>query len=76
MSKSQSRTAKNEAPGVQNRALGRPKLAPGRLKWHQVGVKSIMNEAWRLLSAPREPSRGRGSGLGASRGAKMRAKGL
>ena len=71
---SQSRAAKNEAQGVQNRALGPPKWALGPLKWHQVGPKSIMNVAWRLLSTPREPSRALGSGLGAPRAAKMGAK--
>ena len=76
MQKSQSRAAKDEAEGVQNRGPGLPKCAPGPLKWHQVGPKSIINVAWRLLSTPREPSRALGSGLGAPRAAKMGAKRL
>ena len=75
MSISQSRAAKNESQGVQSRALEPPKWAPGPLKWHQVGPKLIINVAWRLSSTPREPSRPLGSGLGASRRAKMRDKG-
>ncbi len=75
MYKSQSRAAKNEAQGVQNRAPGPPKWAPRFLKWHQVSPRSNINVAWRLLSTPREPSRALGSGLGAPRAAKMGAKG-
>ncbi len=76
MYKSQSSAAKNESQGVQSRAPEPSKWALGPLKWHQAGLKSIMNEAWRLLSAPREPSRHLGSGLGAPRAVKIGAQGL
>ena len=49
---------------------------PGPLKWHQVGPKSNITVAWRLLSTPREPRRALVSGLGAPRAAKMGAKRL